>query len=111
MRALKFRVWDNDQNKFYYFDLTSIPLIVNLGAPVTQFIGLQDQNSNDIYEGDILHTQTLRNGKKLLYEVIYSHHFFTLVNVENRRSQSHNISNYMWLRGDIIGNIFQNPEM
>lgn len=58
MREIKFRVWDNDQLKFYFFDLFEIPLVVALQAPVTQFTCETDKDNKEIYEGDLVEVST-----------------------------------------------------
>jgi hypothetical protein len=43
-RQLKFRIWDNEQKKFEYFELNKFP--------VQQFTEFYDKNKKPIYEGD-----------------------------------------------------------
>lgn len=73
MRIRKWRAWHSEKKKYYYFDFESMSygdyeglLIdtwddVNLSDPhliFEDFIGLQDKNKKDVYEGDLV-----RNGK------------------------------------------------
>jgi len=64
MEQIKFRSWDNKENKFWYFALQEIlerrmsyrgsfdeKILV---GEKTQYIGISDINNVDIYEGDIL---------------------------------------------------------
>lgn len=64
MREIKFRAWDKDENRFWYFTLQDI---LNrrmsyrgswddkiLKSIKQQYIELKDKNGKEIYEGDIL---------------------------------------------------------
>lgn len=64
MREIKFRAWDKDENRFWYFALQDI---LNrrmsyrgswddkiLKSIKQQYIELKDKNGKEIYEGDIL---------------------------------------------------------
>ena len=56
MRQLKFRIWDNEQKKFEYFELHNITVpdrLLNQDKfSVQQFTELYDKNKKPIYEGD-----------------------------------------------------------
>ena len=57
MRVIKFRAWRNKVNRFRFFDISTGFNVENADVfkSVEQFIGFQDINGNDIYEGDVLH--------------------------------------------------------
>lgn len=64
MKQIKFRSWDDKENKFWYFSLQEmLERRMNyrgsfdekiLAGEKTQYIGVSDVNNVDIYEGDIL---------------------------------------------------------
>lgn len=56
MREIKFRAWDNLENKFVFFDLgnNDYELFNTRFTIVHQFIGIKDRFGKYIYEGDII---------------------------------------------------------
>ena len=73
---------------------------------ICQFIGLNDKNGLEIYEGDILRIKCL--GWE--YAVVKFHFgVFGFFVTENERLQA-NVPQY-WENSEIIGNIHDNPEL
>ena len=108
---LKFRAWDK---RFKKFDYGRGGLLFRHNSDdyekVQQYIGLEDKNSKEIYEGDIC-TLPFASAKGLLLEVVY-----------NKRTASYitrDIRDNTVIRhfGDgagaftIVGNIYENKEL
>ena len=120
-RPIKFRAWDKKKKKwlFEYEKLGGFSLIgetVLLGKlglikledwkniEIMQYTGLKDKDGNEIYEGDIVKTQTTEHGIVRWIDQIDDGTEWTGWNL-----------NYNNIDGDqdfeIIGNIYENPEL
>jgi uncharacterized phage protein (TIGR01671 family) len=133
-RDIKFRAWDLNNKRFFpHEELCDYSLFLRYEGDkpdlelnlykfilkyqgvdpqkayvLQQFIGLQDKNNKDIYEGDIVR---LFGDNEELYEVVYDTYddfptpAFILEN-ENGRGD--------WFAKkdrEVVGNIFENPEL
>ena len=106
-RVIKFRIWDS----MYWDwknpeDYTYTELFLDDRYIVQQFTGLEDKNGVEIYEGDIvkgLYKDTEYNHwDEIKASVVYSDRFAGFsVGCEN------------WVKQtiEVIGNVFENPEL
>jgi hypothetical protein len=77
MNNKKFRVWDNIQKKFEYFELGNITipdrLLSQHSYSVQQSLGILDKNMKEVYEGDVVKGTYGLEGIDIMGEVIYSY--------------------------------------
>jgi uncharacterized phage protein (TIGR01671 family) len=123
MSGIKFRYWDMVRKEFItdcdvYFvaediifagDLNNLPLVDVTGqVQMSQYTGLIDKNSKEIYEGDIIEyedsicdgyrTYPVTRRKEVTFGIgIYWAGKYELYRVR--------------IKGEIIGNIYENPEL
>lgn len=124
MRQLKFRVWDNlkkewvsnkniwrmktdpngigeiEPNAFYWKQHPQ-------GLTIQQFTGLLDKNKKEIYEGDLIKTG-YGEYKDSIGKIIFEYCSFM---IESKYGAIFSDTYYSCIYGEIIGNIFENPEL
>jgi uncharacterized phage protein (TIGR01671 family) len=109
MRQLKFRIWDNEQKKFEYFELHNITvpdrLLTQDKFPVQQFTGLKDKNEKEIYEGDRV---TYKLDNNYFYSEIKWKDYTWFIG-QLSVSDLFKFDQLKLLEIEIIGNIFQLP--
>lgn len=126
MREIKFRAWSNVHKEWLYD--SRIDLYGNIyfdvgdydtdgygsgwrkhhngNISLMQYTGLKDKNGKEIYEGDILKTDS---GNK---QVIYNAPSFDLEDYDNGDYyEGQNPYCHNWNEFEIIGNIYENPEL
>lgn len=128
MREIKFRAWDNVANCMYYageessiffelasegltaYDLTeeeNSPLYRMEHLKYQQFTGLKDMNNEEIYECDVLYFpayETHTNNRVVKFEL---GQFVGELIRSNYSKSLKEIVNEM----EVIGNIYENPEL
>jgi len=121
-REIKFRAWDEINNKMY--PITGISFVnkdvwlqINdkqiMGAnfseiQIMQYTGLKDKNDKEIYEGDILLYYHHAVGQ-LIRVVTYKYGAF---GIEGSMNGSHIVfGNVLKNEREVIGNIYENPNL
>ena len=127
MKEIKFRAWDELNNKMKYLillglhwecsdELTVYGVSNKYGnvshtAPVMQFTGLKDKNGKEIYEEDIVKCFISGINKERVGVVKYwectAAFAVTAMNGEAWHTIEFDLSN----TPEIIGNIYENPEL
>jgi len=128
MREIKFRAWGPNSKKIWNHEelkYCSLGWLSDQQAGekiIMQFIGLHDKNGKEIYEGDILkwkcsHGSITGRGKVLLHTVtiqwghLTSSHGYSLAIYKN--GEKYATEKSFWNDDDreVIGNIYENPEL
>ena len=105
MREIKFRIWDINARKWLKSFNTNLLDIHEFNlAKIMQYTGLKDKNNKEIYEGDIFHI----GSKKILYVVEWID-----CGLKGRQIKNKSWIGFDYWKDDIevIGNIYENPEL
>ena len=116
-REIKFRAWNTRNNTMYEIDRLEWGSDVLMwgkdefnplaGSVLMQYTGLNDKNGKEIYEGDVVRIPEGYGGDSHYKEangiVKYEGAGFWV--------ESYNWSDYSWHELEIIGNIYENPEL
>ena len=116
MREFKFRAWDTEKQEMATVNFIGLndyevgmedeecrrwratyPYVCRL----MQYVGCEDKNNKEIYEGDIVKT------KEHIGQIIYSKGMFFIDVKRDFYLPIYNVSEFM----EVIGNIYENPEL
>ena len=124
MREIKFRVWDKEtknicevRNIDFISEMIQIKYQANYGVRelenviLMQFTGLQDKNGVDIYEGDILIYQHMFVDKKSVSEVIWNEKYSGFASYVEDDERRYILEKELKNQFEVIGNIYENPEL
>lgn len=123
MREIKFRVWDSERKKILPIQRhsfktgKSMPYGWNLEYVfdgLMQYTGLKDKNKREVYEGDIIkYSSDVINSFYGVSEIIREVKFkYGTYGIEGFGKDTHiPFGNILKCRFEVIGNIYENPEL
>jgi uncharacterized phage protein (TIGR01671 family) len=119
MRKIKFRQWDFKYKKWHYFEFEegSCGGVINATLskyPIMQYIGIEDEKGNPIYEGDIIQTveESMKHGESIVIGVVeYSTSSMNFCLAFDQYGMVMSIDQFIERGILVIGNIHENPNL
>lgn len=115
-REIKFRAWDRKNKKFALeINMSQNPMYwadqLHADWELTQFTGLHDKNGKEIYEGDIIEWKYLQTWHKNEVRWVGGGFVVTTSGFKDDLNEPQDLSLVSILNCEIIGNIYENPEL
>lgn len=117
MREIKFRAWDYKIDAMRSWEDIRANWTLHIldgdsNTEIMQFTGLHDKKGNEIYEGDFVnYGEYTDNHKPCNHEVVWDERHAQFGTRPIRKLPGDRSPYPMNTYGDIIGNIYQNPEL
>lgn len=119
MREIKFRAWDEEEKKFWYFTLEDV-LKRNMNykgswdekilkGEKQQYTNLKDENGKEIYEGDILKVKS--NDETINLCVKYDTDIGEYLLVKEEEWEDSLYGCMCFNEVEVVGNIYENEEL
>lgn len=126
MQKIKFRCWDKNKKQMravrdicfdqygtidVYCECDDINEPAKGNDSLMQFTGLLDRNGKEIYEGDIVEWKYLQTWHKNEVRWVGGEFVVTTSGFKDDLNEPQNLSLVSILNCEIIGNIYENPEL
>lgn len=119
MREIKFRAWSK-KSKTIRDNIFDVRLGNDEDYELMQFTGLKDKNGKEIYEGDIV-----KDKEGIIWQVYWTMGAFSIfcdthnlskslklkIKDKTKEDEDIEILNAWWVGVEVIGNIYENPEL
>jgi len=118
MREIKFRAWSKKE-RYMKTTRQAVNTVVQkfiLDIPdkedfiLMQYISLRDKSNREIYEGDIVHVEAVAYGRNMSAVIIWRDGGFWLKWEDGYESYVQDWTKEL-TESEIIGNIYENPEL
>lgn len=106
-REIKFRAWNFEKRRLYPVMLSSLP--TGQGFEIMQFTGLLDKSGKEIYEGDVI--RLIPEKVDVVVEWDIRQVGFVMRETKNIGRYHADLGGYTRDAFEIIGNIYENPEL
>lgn len=121
-RKIKFRIWDDYDKKMIHWNelleknLANIFTIPSYNKWLMQYTGIHDKNGKEIYEEDVVKI-TNKNSKvipikPLIAQIVWSEEYLAYILITTSvKDAFENLGDYIDYDIEVIGNVFDNPEL